>query len=123
MTVQVRNIGDVTVVDVEGRVTSEEAAEELRAAFGALIQQGRWKLAVNLQRVPTMDTTGLSEILRAYTSVTRRGGALKLLNLTPHVRRVLAVTRLLPILEAYDNEAAALESLGRLGRVGAVGTS
>jgi anti-sigma B factor antagonist len=112
MTVRERHIADVTVLDVEGRIGTEEDASALREAFSGLIQQGRWKLAVNLQLVPTLDTLGLCEILRAYTSVTRRGGALKLLNLTPRVRHVLVVTRLLAVLEAFDNEAAALESLG-----------
>jgi anti-sigma B factor antagonist len=120
MIVQVREIGDVSVVDAQGRITTEETADALRDTFSGLIQRGRLKLVVNLQHVPSIDTTGLSEILRAYTSVTKRGGALKLVKLAPHVRRVLEITRLLTILEAFDDEAAALESLSK---VGAVGTS
>jgi anti-sigma B factor antagonist len=110
-TIRERHIADVTLLDVEGRISNEDDAAVLRAAFDGLVRQGRLKLAVNLQLVPSLDTVGLCELLRAYTSVTRRGGALKLLNLAPHVRQVLVVTRLLPILEAFDTEAAALESL------------
>ena len=113
MTVHERRIADATVLDVEGRVSTEEDAATLHDAFDGLIRQGRLKLTINLELVPTLDTLGLCEILRAYTSVTRRGGALKLLNLTPHVRHLLVVTRLLGVLETFDNEAAALESLGK----------
>jgi anti-sigma B factor antagonist len=115
MTVRERHIADVTVLDVEGRVSNEEDAAVLREAFDGLIRQGRLKLAVNLRLVPSLDTIGLCEILRAYTSVTRRGGALKLLNLAPYVRQLLVVTRLLAVLEAFDDEATALESLGKVG--------
>jgi anti-anti-sigma factor len=113
MTVCERHIADVTVVDIEGRIGTAEEADALRGVFDGLMQQGRWKLVVNLQHVPTLDTPGLSAMLRAYASVTPRGGALKLLNLTPHVRHVLVVTKLLTVLEAFDNEAAALESFGQ----------
>ena len=113
MTVHERRIADATVLDVEGRVSTEEDAATLHDAFDGLIRQGRLKLTINLELVPTLDTLGLCEILRAYTSVTRRGGALKLLNLTPHVRHLLVVTRLLGVLETFDDEAAALESLGK----------
>jgi anti-sigma B factor antagonist len=114
MTVRERHFADVTVLDVEGRVSNEEDAAVLREAFDRLTRQGRLKLTVNLRLVPTLDTLGLCEILRAYTSVTRRGGALKLLNLTPHVRHLLVVTKLMGVLEAFDDEAAALESLGKV---------
>jgi len=114
MTVRERHFADVTVLDVEGRVSNEEDAAVLREAFDGLTRQGRLKLTVNLRLVPTLDTLGLCEILRAYTSVTRRGGALKLLNLTPHVRHLLVVTKLMGVLEAFDDEAAALESLGKV---------
>jgi anti-sigma B factor antagonist len=115
MTIRERHTADVTVLDVEGRISNEEDAAALRAAFDDLIRQGRLKLAVNLQLVPSLDTIGLCELLRAYTSVTRRGGALKLLHLAPNVYQVLVVTRLLPILEAFDSEEATLESLGKAG--------
>jgi|RhiMetdeSRZDD1v2_1073273.scaffolds.fasta_scaffold05300_9 anti-sigma B factor antagonist len=119
MIVHVREIGEVSVVEVEGRITTEETADTLRDTFMSLIQRGRLKLVVNLQHVPSIDTTGLSEILRAYTSVTKRSGGLKLVKLSPHVRRVLEITRLLTILEAFDDEAGALESLSKVRAVGA----
>ena len=115
MTVRERHFADVTVLDVEGRISNEEDAAALREAFDGLTREGRLKVTVNLRLVPTLDTLGLCEILRAYTFVTRRGGALKLLNLTPHVRHLLVVTKLMGVLEAFDDEAAALESLGKLG--------
>jgi len=111
MTIQERKIHDVTVVDLEGRLVDEEAADSLHAALSRLIEQGGRKLAINMKLVPAMDTTGLGEILRAYTSVTRRGGVLKLMQLSSHVRQILVVTRLHKVLEAFDDEESAVKSL------------
>jgi len=111
MTIQERKIHDVTVVDLEGRLVDEEAADSLHAALSRLIEEGGRKLAINMKLVPAMDTTGLSEILRAYTSVTRRGGVLKLMQLSSHVRQILVVTRLHKVLEAFDDEESAVKSL------------
>ena len=111
MTIQERKIHDVTVVDLEGRLVNEEAADSLHAALSRLIEEGGRKLAINMKLVPAMDTTGLSEILRAYTSVTRRGGVLKLMQLSSNVQHILMVTRLHKVLEAFDDEESAVKSL------------
>jgi anti-sigma B factor antagonist len=110
MAIRERQIGDVSIVEVEGRITIQDGADAFRRALQAHIQAGDVKLVVNLGNVPYIDTTGLSEIVRGYTSAMRRNGALKLVQLTPHVRQVLAVTKLLTIFEVYDDEAAALKS-------------
>jgi anti-sigma B factor antagonist len=112
MTIGERQIGDVTVFDVNGRITIQDGADVFHDSLQGHIQRGDLKLVVNLQQVPYLDTTGLAEIVRAYTSVTRRGGSLKLVGLTPHVYQVLRITKLLTIFEVFDDEPAALKSFG-----------
>jgi anti-sigma B factor antagonist len=113
MTIRERRIGDVTLFDVDGRVTIQDGADEFREALQRHIENGDRKLVINLQNVPYLDTTGLAEIVRGYTSVTRRGGALKLIHLAPHVHHVLKITKLLTVFETYDDEAAAMKSFNQ----------
>jgi len=110
MTHRERHIADVTVLDVDGRVTIEDGADALRDTFHRLIAEGISKLIVNCQNVPYVDTSGLTTLIRAYTSVTRRGGSLKLVHVAPRVQELLRVTKLSSVLEAYDTETAAIES-------------
>lgn len=107
-----RAVGDVTVVDLEGRVALDEGSDEFRALTRSVIRQGRIKLVINLKEVPYIDSTALGEIIRCYTTLTRLGGGLKLLGVTPHVHRLLVVTRLLTIFDLFDSEAEAVKSFG-----------
>ena len=113
MTVHVRRIAAVTVLDVDGRITEEDGAVAFREAVQRLVSQGRVKLVVNFQAVPYIDSAALGEIVRAYTTVIRRGGALKLLDLTARVRTLFAITRLLSVFEHFETEALAVESFDR----------
>jgi anti-sigma B factor antagonist len=113
MTVRIRAVGGVTLLDVEGRITEEDGAETLRAAVLHLVSEGQVQLVVNVRSVPYIDSAALGELARAYTTVTRRGGALKLLGLTARVRDLLAMTRLLSVFEHFDSEALVVESFNR----------
>jgi len=93
MTVHERCVGDVTIIDVGGRIT-EDGAEALRALVQPLVRQGRVKIVFDLQETPYIDTTALGEIVRAHTSATRGGGGLKLLHVRPKVHTLLTITRL-----------------------------
>jgi anti-sigma B factor antagonist len=75
-----------------------------------LIQQDRKQLVLNLADVPYIDSAGLGEIVRTYTTVSRQGGKLKLLNLTKRITDLLAITKLLTVFETYDTEKDALAS-------------
>src|SRR6266853_1554711 len=88
MTIGERAVGDVTVVDVSGRITIQEGADQFRDVTRELIRQGRVKIVLNLQDVPYIDSTALGEIIRTYTSVIRKGGSVKLLNTSPHVHQL-----------------------------------
>ena len=110
MTIRERSIGAVTIIDIGGRIAVQDGADMFRDAVQHLVGQGRFALVVNFQGVPYIDSTAVGEIVRAYTTVVRQGGSLKLLNLTPRVHEILATTRLLTVFDSFDAEAKALES-------------
>ena len=115
MHIHERSIGDVTIIDVNGRMTLGEGQELLRDKVNSLIQQGQKKLVLNLAEVPYIDSAGLGEIVRTYTTVSRQGGALKLLSLTKRIQDLLAITKLLTVFETFDTEADAVGSFGTKG--------
>jgi len=111
MTLTERSAGPVTIIDVVGKVTVAEA-NQLRDKVRSLLQQGRTQLVVNLAAVPYMDSAGLGELVQAYATVARQGGALKLMNTTARLRDLLVITKLITIFETFDSEAGALASFG-----------
>ena len=113
MTIGERSVGDVTVVDVGGRITIQEGADQFRDLTRDLIRQGRVKLVLNLREVPYIDSTALGEIIRSYTSVIRKGGSVKLLNVSAHVHQLFVMTRLLSVFDLFDSETEAVKSFGK----------
>jgi anti-sigma B factor antagonist len=112
MTVHERCVGDVTILDVGGRIT-EDGAEALRALVQPLVRRGLVKIVFNLHDTSYIDTMALGEIVRAHASAARQGGGLKLLHVTPKVHELLTVTRLDSVLGQFDDEAAVLNSFER----------
>ncbi len=110
MQIEERAVGDVTVLDLKGRVTLGEGDELLKDKVNSLLNQGRRKLVLNLAEVPYVDSAGLGEIVRTYTTVSRQGGSLKLLNLTKRIADLLSITKLLTVFETFDTEADAVKS-------------
>ena len=116
MTIRERTSGAAIILDVDGRMTIETVNDRpLTIKVRRLLQEGQKRILVNLKGVPYLDTSGLCDIVEGYVAVKRQGGALKLLHPAAHVRTVLATTRLLTILEAYDSESAAIASFGQSG--------
>ena len=110
MQIDERPSGDVMILDVKGKLTIGEGDELLKDKINSLIQQGHKKLILNLEGVPYVDSAGLGEIVRTYTTVTRQGGNLKLLNLTKRIEDLLAITKLLTVFDTYGSEQEALSS-------------
>ena len=110
MTVSERMVGGIMLLDLEGRLILGASAEGLRDKVRSLLQQGHQQFIVNLAGVPYMDSGGLGELVQAYTTVTRQGGALKLLNLTSRLHDLLVITKLVTVFDCYDSEGAALAS-------------
>ena len=98
------------ILDVKGKLTIGDGDELLKDKINSLIQQDRKKLILNLEGVPYVDSAGLGEIVRTYTTVSRQGGNLKLLNLTKRITDLLMITKLLTVFDTYDSEQEALNS-------------
>jgi anti-sigma B factor antagonist len=110
MEIESRVAGDVILLDLKGKMILGEGDELLKDKVSSLIQQGHRKILLNLAAVPYVDSAGLGEIVRTYTTVSRIGGSLKLLNLTKRVHDLLAITRLLTVFETFDSEDDAVRS-------------
>jgi anti-sigma B factor antagonist len=108
--ISTRQSGDVTILDLQGRVTIGRGSDLLSNELRDLVERGTRKLLVNLMGVPQMDSSGISTLVRSFVSLQRAGGSLKLLQPVGHVREVLELTRLLQSIPTFDNEAAALAS-------------
>ena len=110
MQIQERMSGDVVVLDLKGKITLGEGDELLKDKVNSLVNQGQKKIVLNLAGVPYIDSAGLGEVVRTYTTVSRQGGSLKLLNLTKRITDLLSITKLLTVFECHDNEADAIKS-------------
>jgi anti-sigma B factor antagonist len=108
--VKERQAGDVTILDMSGAVRIGEGAVSLRDSIRQLADQGKKKVLLNLAGVKYMDSSGVGELIANYTTITRQGGQLKLLNLTDRIQNLLVITKLLTVFDSYDNEAEALKS-------------
>jgi len=106
----VRQVGDVTVVDAVGRLTLGEGSSLFRDAVRGLVAQGNKKIILNLGEVTYIDSSGIGELVSAFTTVTNQGGSFKLLSLTKRVQDLLQITKLYTVFEVFDDEAAAVGS-------------
>ena len=105
-----RQAGDVTVLDLSGKITIGEGSVSLRSAIRRLIDEGKKKILLNLADVGYVDSSGIGELVSSYTTIGRESGQLKLLNLTQKIQDLLAITKLLTVFDVYDEEATALNS-------------
>src|SRR6267143_4609588 len=103
-----RQAGDVTILDLSGAVRMGDGAVTLRNAIRGLIEQGKKKILLNLAGVKNIDSSGIGELIANYTTLSRDGGQLTLLNLTEKIRDLLVITKLLTVFDSYDDEAEAL---------------
>ena len=105
-----RQVGDVIILDLHGKILIGEGDDALRDAVTRLVDSGKTRILLNLADVPYVDSAGLGEIVRCYTTVSRKGGRLKLVNLTKKIQDLLAITKLLTVFETYENEGDAIKS-------------
>ena len=110
MQIEERAVGDVVVLDLKGKITLGEGDELLKDKVNSLVNQGHKKVILNLAEVPYIDSAGLGEVVRTYTTVSRQGGSLKLLNLTKRITDLLSITKLLTVFETFDSENEAVRS-------------
>jgi anti-sigma B factor antagonist len=107
-----RQVGDVTILDLHGKILIGEGDDALRDAVTRLVDGGVTKILLNLADVPYVDSAGLGEIVRCYTTASRKGGSLKLINLTKKIQDLLSITKLLTVFEVYETEDEGVKSFG-----------
>ena len=108
-----RTLGAVTIIDIDGPITLGQGdTDRLADKVRSLLQQGRKQLIANLANVSYMDSAGLGELVQAYTTVSRQGGALRLVGVTKRLNDLLVITKLSTVFDSYDSEAAAVASFG-----------
>ncbi len=105
-----RQAGDVTILDLDGKVTIGEGSVALRSTIRRVLGEGKTKLLLNLGRVGYIDSSGIGELVSSFTAVNKEGGTLKLLNLTEKIQDLLAITKLLTVFDVYEDEGEALSS-------------
>src|SRR3982750_2037979 len=110
LTINERNAGNVTILDLSGRITIGEGSVQLRDAVRRLLEQGHKNLLIDLGKVDYVDSSGIGELVSCYTTTKNQGGHLKLLSLTKKIKDLLSITKLLTVFETFDDEQEALNS-------------
>jgi anti-sigma B factor antagonist len=105
-----RQAGDITILDMNGKVTIGEGSVALRTAIRRLLEEGKKKNLLNLGGVGYIDSSGIGELVSSFTAINKEQGQLKLLNLTQKLQDLLGITKLLTVFDVYDNESDALGS-------------
>ena len=106
--VKSRQVGEVTIIDLEGRITLGDGSNLLRDELRHLVGTNRKKILLNFADVSYMDSSGMGQLVAGFTTVTNQGGQLKLLNLSKRTKDLLNMARIASIFEIYDDEASAI---------------
>jgi anti-sigma B factor antagonist len=110
MKIEKRKKDGVVILDLKGKILIGEGIDVLRDAINNTINEQETKVLLNFAEVPYLDSTGLGEVVRSYTSIKKAGGVVKIVNLTNKVRDLLSVTKLITVFETFEDEAKAIES-------------
>ena len=110
MKIKVRDLGAVRVMDIEGKITIGAGDVELRKQIEDTIAAGRLNILLNLGGVSHIDSSGIGEMVGCFTTVARKGGKMKLLNLTQKIHDILQITQLITVFDVFDSESEALAS-------------
>ena len=110
MRIEKRKKSGVVILDLKGKILIGDGIDELRESINNVVQENEKKLLLNFEHVPYLDSTGLGEVVRSYTSLKKEGGSVKIINLTNKVRDLLSVTKLITVFETFEDEDKAIES-------------
>ena len=108
-----RRVDGVTIMDLSGRITLGEGSVMLRDEIRELLGKGEKKILLNLGNVTYIDSSGIGELVSAFTTVRNQGGELKLLNLTKKVHDLLQITKLYTVFDVKDDEASAVKAFSK----------
>jgi anti-anti-sigma factor len=110
MDVNKRQVGDVTILDLKGKITIGAGDVQLRNAVQEVMNGGATKVLINMAGVSTIDSSGIGELVSAYTTATNRGAKLKLINLPAKVSDILTITQLITVFDVYDSETEGIKA-------------
>lgn len=110
MKIEKRRNGDVTIFDLKGKILFGDGIDELRQSVNASIKENEKHLILNFAEVPYLDSTGLGEVVRSYTTLKKEGGTVKITNLTNKVKDLMMVTKLITVFETFEDENEAVKS-------------
>lgn len=113
MKISTRKVGDIVILDVDGKILMGEGDLEIKKTVDDLLKKGKKNILLNLARVPYLDSAGLGEIIRCFTALRRSGGSFKLLSPNQRIIDLLGITKLLNVFDWYDDEDSALQSFSR----------
>jgi len=105
-----RKVGNVVIIDIDGKILLGEGDEEIKQSVDDLLKKGNNNILLNLAKVPYIDSAGLGEIIRCFTALRRSGGSFKLLSPNQRIIDLLSITNLLNVFDWYDDESSALTS-------------
>lgn len=105
-----RRVGDVTVLDMKGRVRLGGGTISLHKAIRCLVDEGKMQILLNLASVTHIDSSGLGELISSHITLNAKGGEIKLVHLTESLRELMTITKLLTVFDVYDDESEALNS-------------
>lgn len=105
-----RNVNGVEIIKLEGKITIGAGDSQLRDVITNAVKEGKHNILLDMSQVSTIDSSGIGELVGAYTTVTNRGGKLKLLHLPSKVSDLLQVTQLITVFEVYEDETQAVGS-------------
>ncbi len=107
-----REIGEITIVDIKGRITIGEGNVMLREIMVGLLEKGKKHVLLNMTDVVHVDSAGIGELVRSHTSVRKQGGQLKLANVNKKVQELLQMTMLSAVFDVHQDETSAVKSFG-----------
>ena len=110
MKIEKRKKGNVAILDLKGKILFGDGIDELRNSINAAIKDNEKFLVLNFAEVPYLDSTGLGEVVRSYTTLKKEGGTVKIANLTNKVKDLMMVTKLITVFETFNNEDEAVKS-------------
>ncbi len=110
MEIKKRTVNDIVILDMIGKITLGEGTAAVRNEVRNLLKEGSKKILLNLGEVNYVDSSGIGELVSAFTTTSNQGGKLKLLNLTKKLQELLSITKLLTVFEVYENEEEAIKS-------------
>lgn len=110
MKIEKRKHGNVTILDLKGKILFGDGIEELRQSINGALKDKEKQLVLNFAEVPYLDSTGLGEVVRSYTTLKKEGGTVKIANLSNKVKDLMMVTKLITVFETFENENEAVKS-------------